>query len=341
MKFVDEALLEVQAGDGGDGMISFRREKYVPRGGPDGGNGGVGGHVIFRGDEGTATLLDVRNKRFLKAQKGANGGSKNKHGRKGADEILRLPVGTLVYEEDSGRLVGEILAHQEELIVAQGGDGGKGNAHFMSSIKRAPRRATEGYPGEFKKLRLELKLLADVALIGRPNAGKSTFISTVTAAKAKVADYPFTTLNPQLGVVKVNYDFSFTLADIPGLIEGASEGHGMGIQFLRHIERTKVFLHLLDPFDPEFEDPMESFKGIEEELFSYNANFRDRPRWILLTKCELFQDEKEKAEMKILFESLGFPVYFISSLSRIGLNEVLTDLGNYLQKIKEKDETIS
>ena len=302
MKFVDEAEIRVAAGAGGNGCVSFRREKFIPLGGPDGGDGGKGGSVWLVADEGINTLIDFRHQRSFNARRGENGMGRQKTGAHGDDEIIRVPVGTVVINVDTDEEIGDLTGNGQRLLVATGGHGGKGNIHFKSSTNRSPQRAIPGEPGEERTIRLELKLLADVGLLGFPNAGKSTFIRAVSAAKPRVADYPFTTLHPNLGVVRVERDRSFVVADIPGLIEGASEGAGLGIQFLKHVMRTRLLLHLVDmaPAD-EAIDPVAQVKAIEKELKQFEPGLLKRPRWLVLNKADLLPpDEREKMARAIV-----------------------------------------
>ncbi|MCP5468726.1 MAG: GTPase ObgE [Deltaproteobacteria bacterium] len=337
MKFLDEAKIYVQAGHGGPGCVSFRREAHVPRGGPDGGNGGDGGSVIIMTDEGLNTLYELKGKRHFRAKSGGNGMGKGMQGRRGADAIIRVPPGTLIRDAESGHLLADLTENHQSFIVAKGGLGGRGNLSYASSTNRAPRKAQSGLPGEEKMIQLELKLLADVGLIGRPNAGKSTLISAISAARPKIADYPFTTIQPQLGVVKLNNYKTFTVADIPGLIEGAHQGTGMGIQFLKHIERTRIFLHLIDLLDPEEPDPFISFDKIEHELKSYSEEFEKRTRWVVFTKGDLLQDEAEKEklrEAREVFSKKAIPHWTISAHTRQGLTELIQALAKKLSEME-------
>jgi len=288
MKFIDEATIRVFAGDGGNGIASFRREKYEPMGGPNGGDGGRGGSIHVESDENINTLVDFRFVKNYRAKRGENGRSAECYGAKGADLILRVPVGTVITEKQSGEVLADFEIHGERRIIANGGKGGLGNVHFKSSTNRAPRQCTQGEPGEEFELYLELKVLADVGLLGMPNAGKSSLIRSISAAKPKVADYPFTTLQPNLGVVRVDNERSFVVADIPGLIEGAADGHGLGHQFLRHLDRTKLLLHLIDiaPFD-ESVDPAKEADAIVNELKKYSMDLFNKPRWLVLNKIDL------------------------------------------------------
>src|SRR5687767_6729883 len=285
--FVDEVSVFVKGGDGGAGCVSFRREKYVPRGGPDGGDGGDGGDVVLRADPGITTLLDFHYQRHYTAERGQHGKGADRHGKSGADTVLRVPLGTVVRERDSGELLGDLTAAGQTLIVARGARGGRGNARFVSSTNRAPRRADLGRSGEERWIQLELKLLADVGVIGFPNAGKSTLVSRLSAATPKIADYPFTTLAPTLGIVRPDAERTFVIADLPGLIPGAAEGKGLGHQFLRHTERTRLLLHVLD-LDPQTErDPIEDFEVINDELRRYSAELAQRPQIVVANKADL------------------------------------------------------
>lgn len=338
MKFIDEAKILVRGGNGGDGCISFRREKYVPRGGPDGGDGGNGGNVILEADLGRNTLLDLNGKRQFIAKPGVSGKGKGMNGRRGSSEIIRVPAGTLVKDIEHGEILADLVKAGQRYVAAKGGRGGKGNLHFASSTNRAPRKCQPGEEGETREIILELKLLADVGLVGRPNAGKSTFISKVSAARPKIADYPFTTLQPQLGVVSAGDHQSFTIADIPGLIEDAHKGAGMGIRFLRHIERTRVFLHLIDLSDPEHPDPWDSFQKIYQELISYSEEFSRRPMWVILTKMDIHQDPNLLEEIIGDFKSRGYPTYSISSVTGEGMKELIADLGHVVIETRETSQ---
>jgi GTP-binding protein len=285
--FVDEVEIHVRAGDGGRGCVSFRREKYVPRGGPNGGDGGHGGSVILEADEGLGTLLDFRYQRHYAARRGGHGEGSDRHGKNGADLILRVPVGTTVRDRDSGLLLGDLTRDGERLDVARGGRGGRGNARFATSTHRAPRHAEPGEPGEERGLRLELRLLADVGVVGFPNAGKSTLVSRLSAARPKIADYPFTTLVPTLGLVRLDEERSFVIADVPGLIPGAAEGKGLGLRFLRHLERTRLLVHLLDLDPATGRDPVEDWRTIQAELKAYSPELAARPQLIAANKIDL------------------------------------------------------
>ena len=333
MKFVDEAAITVQAGAGGNGCLSFRREKYIPRGGPDGGDGGDGGDVVLCADPSLNTLVDFRFRRRFQAERGRHGQGKDRTGRNGADLRIPVPAGTVVVAADSGDTLGELTAAGDEMVVARGGRRGLGNARFKSSINRAPRRTTDGSPGECRDLRLELKLLADVGLVGMPNAGKSTLIRAVSAARPKVADYPFTTLIPNLGVVRLGPDRSFVMADIPGLIEGASGGAGLGIRFLRHLSRTRVLLHLVDVAAALDEaDPIEHVRVIERELAAFDSDLAARERWLVPAKLDLVPPPERVGVVTRLVEGVGWngPVYPVSALAREGIDTLCEALMQHL-----------
>ncbi|MFN3964165.1 MAG: Obg family GTPase CgtA [Silanimonas lenta] len=338
MKFVDEAEISVHAGNGGNGCVSFRREKFIPFGGPDGGDGGNGGSVWLVADENLNTLVDFRHQRVFRAQRGQNGMGRDMYGKAGEDVVIRVPVGTAVYNIATDELIGDLTAHGQRLLVAKGGDGGKGNIHFKSSVNRAPRKATPGWPGEERELRLELKLLADVGLLGFPNAGKSTFIRAVSAATPKVADYPFTTLYPNLGVVSVEPYKSFVIADIPGLIEGAAEGAGLGALFLRHVQRTRLLLHLVDmaPLDGET-DPVEQVRAIERELGKYDPALLQKPRWLVLNKADLLDPEEARAREAELVARLGWtaPHFVVSAIGREGTRAVALKVQQFFDEQKQ------
>ena len=321
MKFVDEAAITVQAGAGGNGCLSFRREKYIPRGGPDGGDGGDGGDVVLCADPSLNTLVDFRFRRRFQADSGRHGAGKDRTGRSGADLRVQVPAGTVVIAADSGETLGELTVVGDEMVVARGGRRGLGNARFKSSTNRAPRRTTGGSPGECRELRLELKLLADVGLVGMPNAGKSTLIRAVSAARPKVADYPFTTLIPNLGVVRLGPDRSFVMADIPGLIEGASGGAGLGIRFLRHLSRTRVLLHLVDvAAGLDGGDPIDQVRVIERELAAFDPALAARERWLVPAKLDLVPPPERVDVVAGLVAGVGWngPVYPVSALARDG-----------------------
>lgn len=333
MKFVDEVEIRVEAGDGGNGVISFRREKYIPKGGPDGGDGGDGGHIIMVADENLNTLIDYRFERIHRAERGVNGSGSNMTGRRGKDLELKVPVGTRALDVDTGEKVGELVEHGQKLLVARGGFHGLGNARFKSSVNRAPRKKTNGTPGEIRNLQLELLLLADVGLLGLPNAGKSTFIRSVSAAKPKVADYPFTTLIPNLGVVNQGGN-PFVIADIPGLIEGASGGAGLGIRFLKHLERCRALLHLIDvePFDGS--DPIENAKTIISELEKYSPELAGKPRWLVFSKADLMLEEDLEPKQQAILDALEWdgPVYSISSVEKRGTERLAQDLSKWIEE---------
>ena len=335
MKFIDEAVIKVYAGDGGNGVATFRREKYEPMGGPNGGDGGRGGSIHFQSDENINTLIDYRFVKNYRAKRGENGRSSECYGAKGDDLLLRVPVGTVIQERLTGQILADFKAHGESLIIAKGGKGGLGNVHFKSSTNRAPRQRTDGEPGEEFELYLELKVLADVGLLGMPNAGKSSFIRTVSSAKPKVADYPFTTLQPNLGVVKVDLNRSYVVADIPGLIEGAAEGHGLGHQFLRHLSRTKLLLHIIDiaPYDDSI-DPALQAKSILNELKKYNSELFNKPRWLILNKIDLLQDFskiKERIKKELNWDK---EIYCISAINGEGCKELSYKIMEHISKIK-------
>ncbi len=337
MKFVDEAEIRVHAGNGGNGCASFRREKFIPFGGPDGGDGGKGGDVWLVADENLNTLVDFRHRRVYRAERGENGMSRQMYGKNGSDEVIRVPVGTVVINVDTDEVIGDLTVHGERMKVAQGGSGGLGNIHFKSSVNRAPRRATPGAQGEVRELRLELKLLADVGLLGFPNAGKSTFIRAVSAATPRVADYPFTTLHPNLGVVRIDTDQSFVIADIPGLIEGAAEGAGLGVQFLKHVSRTRLLLHLVDmaPLDGET-DPVAQVKAIEAELKKFDPALLKRPRWLVLNKADLLPPEEREAAAKAIVRKLRWkqPWFLVSAIGREGTWPICRAVQDFFQQEK-------
>lgn len=337
MKFVDEASIQVRAGDGGDGCVSFRREKFIPRGGPDGGDGGDGGSIYLEADANLNTLADFRIQRTFRAEPGQKGMGRNRTGRGGEDLVVRVPPGTRVRDADSGEVIGEVLALGQRLLVARGGYHGIGNTRFKSSTNRAPRRFTPGTPGEQRELALELILLADVGLLGLPNAGKSSLIRKVSAARPKVADYPFTTLHPRLGVVRMGRDQSFVIADIPGIISGAAEGAGLGLRFLRHLARTKLLLHLVDmaPLD-ESQGLADSVRQVLVELHKYGRELAERERWLVLNKQDLLPPEEGAARCRALIQELGWtgPVYSISALSGAGTDELMWALLERLEVLR-------
>ena len=338
MKFIDEAKIYVAAGDGGNGVASFRREKYEPEGGPDGGDGGRGGSVHVLADRNINTLVEYRYTRKFVAQRGENGASAGCYGRGGSDIILRVPVGTVITDVNANQVVADLNVDGKKLCIAKGGKGGLGNVHFKSSTNRAPRQCTKGEPGEERDLRLELRVLADVGLLGLPNAGKSTFIRAVSAARPKVADYPFTTMHPNLGVVRVGENKSFVIADVPGLIEGAAEGAGLGIRFLKHLARTRILLHIIDmaPPDPEA-DPVTDARAIVRELEKYSPELAEKPRWLVLNKLDLIpEDERDQrvADFLSAYEVVaGAPCFRISAISGEGCRALTYALQEALDKL--------
>lgn len=339
MKFVDEAPISVRAGNGGSGCLSFRREKYVERGGPDGGDGGDGGCVILEADENLNTLVDFRFQRSYQAENGESGRGRNCTGKKGSDLILKVPVGTSAIDEELDAPIGDLTEHGQRLLVAQGGFHGLGNARFKSSVNRAPRQTSSGSEGEVKSLKLELKLLADVGMLGLPNAGKSTFIRAVTAATPKVADYPFTTLVPSLGVVKVQRHRSFTVADIPGLIEGAAEGAGLGIRFLKHLTRCRILLHLVDICPIDGSDVLENARAIVNEIETFSPTLAARQRWLVINKTDLLQEDELNESVKRLVDGLCWKgqVYCVSAMSKQGTEQLCADLLTQLEQCWQEE----
>ena len=341
MRFVDEVDIEVVAGDGGNGSASFRREKYVPRGGPDGGDGGRGGSIYAVADRNINTLIEYRYARIHRAKSGENGHGADKYGRGADDVFLRVPVGTVITDADSGEFIADLAAHLQQARVAKGGNGGLGNIHFKSSTNRAPRQKTEGKEGMRRELRLELKVLADVGLLGMPNAGKSTFITAVSNARPKIADYPFTTLHPNLGVVRVSHEKSFVIADIPGLIEGAAEGAGLGHQFLRHLSRTGLLLHIVDlaPFEATV-DPVKEAKALVKELQKYDPALGDKPRWLVLNQLDVVPEEERAKKVKDFVKKFGFkgPVFEISALSHEGTQELVNAIYLHLEQQRYSEQ---
>lgn len=333
MKFVDEAKISVRAGKGGNGCVGFRREKYVPFGGPDGGDGGRGGSVILIADDSINTLLDFRYQRKRIAENGQGGMGRNCSGAAGNDLEIVVPVGTMATDLETGEIIGDLTEAGQKMLVAKGGDGGLGNQHFKTSTNRAPRQSTNGTMGEEREIQLELKLLADVGLLGMPNAGKSTFIRAVSAARPRVADYPFTTLYPNLGVVGVNAMSSFVIADVPGLIEGAADGAGLGIRFLKHLQRTRLLLHLVDacPYDPE-RDPIEDTAKIAAELEKYSEDLASRERWLVFNKLDQLPEEERESWVADLKEQIGWdgPHYAISAITGDGTRDLCRDIMEYL-----------
>lgn len=340
MKFVDEASIDVFAGNGGGGCVSFRREKYIPRGGPDGGDGGDGGSVFLRGDDSLNTMIDYRYTRKFRAQNGESGKGRNCTGKAGADLYLPVPLGTTIIDEDSGEVLGDIRDHEQTLLVAQGGFHGLGNTRFKSSVNRSPRQSTPGSLGESRRLKLELKVLADVGLLGLPNAGKSTFIRAVSAATPKVADYPFTTLVPNLGVVKVDAYRSFVVADIPGLIEGASDGAGLGIRFLKHLTRNRILLHVVDLAPLDESDPAEAALSIVRELERFSPTLAARPRWLVLNKMDLLDDDERVIRRDAVVNALNWqgPIYEMAAISRQGTQVLAGDLMTAIESLKSQEQ---
>ena len=319
MRFVDKAIIHVEGGKGGNGCVAFRREKFIPKGGPAGGDGGMGGDVILVADRNMATLMDFRYKRYYKAENGRGGEGSKRTGKNGNDLILKVPIGTVVKDIDAQRVLGELIEDGQKLVVAKGGKGGRGNAKFATSTMRAPDFAEMGTKGESRWVELELKLIADVGLIGLPNAGKSTFLSVITSAKPKVANYPFTTLRPILGVVKRG-DYSFVVADIPGIIEGAHKGKGLGHEFLRHIERTRILLHLIDLSDENF---IKTFNTVNTEMKLYSAKLMLKPQIVVGTKLDIVGDKSRANHFVDYFKSKGYPVFVISAVTGKGVRELL------------------
>lgn len=332
--FVDEALITVRAGRGGDGACSFRREAYVPRGGPDGGDGGKGGDVILTASHRLTTLLDFRYQRYYRAEDGRPGGSSNCTGRSGTDIVIALPVGTVVYDASTGDLLADLVANGQTVVIARGGRGGLGNSHFATSTNRTPTQHTQGTAGEERILRLELKLLADVGLVGFPNAGKSTFIAAISGARPKIADYPFTTLTPHLGVVRWGSDQTFVIADIPGLIEGAHQGKGLGLQFLRHIERTAFLLYLLDVSEWTSIEPITAFEILRQELAAYDRTLLDRPFAIIATKIDICGSSARLVQLQHYCAQHHIRCFPISSATRQGLNDVITFVGTSVNQLR-------
>jgi GTP-binding protein len=334
MKFVDEASITVVAGKGGSGSASFRREKYIPKGCPDGGDGGAGGSIWLIGDSGLNTLADFRHARHFKARNGQPGEGGQRTGKSADDVLIKVPLGTIVTNIETGERFGEITEHDERLLVARGGEGGRGNVHFKSSVNRAPRQFTPGTPGEERGLRLELRVLADVGLLGFPNAGKSTLISAVSAARPKVADYPFTTLYPNLGVVSLEPGRSFVIADIPGVIEGAAEGAGLGLKFLRHLKRTRLLLHLVDVAPLDGADPVAQVRALEQELAQFDQGLADRPRWLVLTKIDQLDPDQAEAVVADVVERLDWPGpwFAVSAVARRGLERLTGSIMSELER---------
>jgi GTP-binding protein len=340
MKFIDEVKIRVAAGKGGNGCVSFRREKYIPFGGPDGGDGGDGGSIYLRADSGLTTLADYRHKRQFKAGNGEQGMGRERTGASAEDLILDVPLGTRVVDEETQEIIGDLTENEQLLLVAKGGFHGLGNTRYKSSTNRAPRQSSNGSEGEERELQLELNVLADVGLLGLPNAGKSTLISQVSSARPRIADYPFTTLYPQLGVVYIESHRSFLMADIPGLIGGASEGAGLGIQFLRHLRRTRILLHLVDilPMD-EQQDPVEDVRTLVNELKQFDDTLAEKERWLVLNKTDLLLEEEQDEVCNDIVERLGWqgPVYRISAASGEGTRRLMADIMTHIENIKEQE----
>uniref|UniRef100_A0A832H444 GTPase Obg n=1 Tax=Oscillatoriales cyanobacterium SpSt-402 TaxID=2282168 RepID=A0A832H444_9CYAN len=338
MQFIDQAEIQVQAGDGGDGIVAFRREKYVPAGGPAGGNGGRGGSVILKATENLQTLLDFRYSHLFKADDGKRGGPNNCTGASGKDLTIEVPCGTVIYDAETDELIGDLVTPEQTLCIAQGGKGGLGNAHFLSNRNRAPETALPGLPGEARFLRLELKLLAEVGIIGLPNAGKSTLISALSAARPKIADYPFTTLIPNLGVVRKPSGDGTVFADIPGLIEGAHLGVGLGHDFLRHVERTRLLLHLVDATDT---DPIANYQTIQDELGAYGRGLSDRPQILALNKLDAVDPDVDVDAIAAQLETLsGAPVFRISAATRLGLDSLLNHVWQTMEAMDAEEESV-
>ncbi|MFK7859468.1 MAG: Obg family GTPase CgtA [Granulosicoccus sp.] len=341
MKFVDEARINVIAGDGGNGALGFRREKYIPRGGPDGGDGGDGGSVFLRATEGLNTLADFRHQRTYLAQRGENGRGANCSGAGGEDCIVDVPVGTVAKDRETGQIIADLKYPGETVQVAKGGWHGLGNARFKSSTNQAPRKTTNGTPGERRELQLELRLLADVGLLGMPNAGKSTLISQLSSARPKVADYPFTTLHPNLGVVSIEPHRSFVMADIPGLIEGAADGHGLGVRFLKHLDRTRLLLHLIDVMPMDESDPVHNGIAIVKELARHSEDLAARERWLVLNKSDLLPDDEQAEHCQAIVDGIGWtgPVYIVSAATGNGTRQLAADIMSHMEfKQQEREE---
>ncbi|WP_260280443.1 Obg family GTPase CgtA [Proteus terrae] len=343
MKFVDEAKILIVAGDGGNGCVSFRREKYIPNGGPDGGDGGDGGDVYMIADENLNTLIDYRFTKSYRAERGENGHSRDCTGKRGQDITISVPVGTRVRDLATNEVIADLTAHGQKQMVAKGGFHGLGNTRFKSSVNRAPRQRTMGTPGESREVLLELMLLADVGMLGMPNAGKSTFIRAVSAAKPKVADYPFTTLVPSLGVVRMDNHQSFVVADIPGLIEGAADGAGLGIQFLKHLERCRVLLHLIDIDPIDGSDPVENAKIIISELEKYSEKLAQKPRWLVFNKVDLLDAEEAKEKAKAIVEALGWDenYYMIAAINQEGVKKLCWNIMEFLNVTPREQDIVA
>jgi len=337
MKFVDEARIHVKAGDGGNGCISFRRERFIPRGGPNGGDGGKGGDVIFQADAQLTTLLDLTYPKQFRAQKGSHGKGKDQTGKNGEDLIVRVPIGTLVRDDQTEELLQDLLFDGQRFVAVEGGRGGRGNARFATPTMRAPRRAEKGGKGQECWLRLELKLLADVGLVGFPNVGKSTLLSRISSARPKIADYPFTTLVPNLGVVMREDHRPFIVADIPGLIEGASKGAGLGLSFLRHVERTRLLIHLLNISEEPSRDPIKDFHGLNHELKAYHSLLQEKTQLVALNKIDLPSVQERAKEIKKQFEKMGHQLYLISGQTGEGVEELMEAVSRVFESILDQD----
>ena len=341
MKFIDEAKIEVIAGNGGNGVASFNREKFKPFGGPDGGDGGKGGSIWAIADNNVNTLIDYHYTKMFRAKNGENGRGSDCYGKGADDIILRMPVGTIITDRDTGNVIADLVENGQRQLLAKGGEGGWGNIHFKSSTNRAPRQKTDGKPGERFELQLELKVLADVGLLGMPNAGKSTLISAVSNARPKIADYPFTTLQPNLGVVRIGHEKSFVIADIPGLIEGAAEGAGLGHQFLRHLQRTRLLLHMIDlsPFD-ENADPVADARALIAELEKYDPKLAQKPRWLVLNKLDLIAGNERDKKVHDLVTRLEWngPVFEISAYTKTGCTELMEAIYRYFEQLRREKE---
>ncbi len=338
MKFIDEVKIKVKAGDGGRGCVSFRREKYVPRGGPNGGNGGDGGNVIMIADREFTTLLDLRYQKQYRAGRGEHGRGKDQHGKTGEDKVIAVPVGTVVRDAETGEMLADLKSPGEQIVVAAGGKGGKGNAHFVSSTNRSPRHAQPGLPGEEKDLDIELRLLADVGIIGLPNAGKSTLITALSAARPKIADYPFTTLVPNLGVVTYGEGKSFVVADIPGLIEGAHRGEGLGHKFLKHVSRTSLLIHLLDASTIQEEEPLAGWITVNRELRLFDPELADKPQILVANKIDLAEGKAKARLIQRALNSSSVPFCAISAVTHKGLQELKQLLGDRLEEARKRVE---
>ncbi len=344
MKFIDEAKILVKAGDGGNGAATFRREKYIPMGGPNGGDGGRGGSIYVIADRNINTLVDYRYTRKFIGKRGENGGGADQYGAGGDDIILRMPVGTVIYDDKTDNILADLSEHDQKVLIARGGKGGLGNLHFKSSVNRAPRQKTNGDQGEEYELRLELRVLADVGLLGLPNAGKSTLIRAISSARPKVADYPFTTLHPNLGVVRVDDEKSFVMADVPGLIEGAADGAGLGIRFLKHLQRTRILLHLVDiaPIDPD-SNPVRDAKAIVGELVKHDPDLADKPRWLVLNKLDLIPEEEREKAVKDFLKAYkkatkyDGPYFAVSAINGEGTKPLIYAISEALEQMTKPE----